>query len=80
MQQSPATTSRYAVYRYEIDNNLVSEWSGNGNANTGGTTNGNGENGAPLCAGAGNGVDTSTGGPDRQSFLRRSSIAWRKAP
>ena len=27
---------------------------------------GNGENGAPLCAGAGNGVDTSTGGPDRR--------------
>jgi Flp pilus assembly protein TadG len=60
------TVSRYDIYRYEIANNLVNDWSGNGNANTGGATTGNGENGAPLCAGAGNGVDTSTGGDDRR--------------
>jgi Flp pilus assembly protein TadG len=63
---TPPTTSRYDVYRYEIANNLVNDWSGNGNPNTGGSSKGNGENGAPLCAGAGTGVDTSTGGKDRR--------------
>ena len=63
------TVSRYDIYRYEIANNhFISDWSGNGNANTGGSSTGNGENGAPLCAGAGNGVDTSTGGPDRRTI------------
>ncbi len=46
----------------------MSDWSGNGSANTGGSTTGNGENGQPLCAGAGNGVDTSTGGNDRRTI------------
>jgi hypothetical protein len=60
--------SRYEVYRYEIDNNLVNDWSagpdGSRPDNTAG--NKNSENGAPLCAGAGNGVDTSTGATDRR--------------
>lgn len=57
---SNPTISRYQVYRYEITNGLVGDWSGNGLANTGGSTQGNGESGAPYCAGAGNGVDTAT--------------------
>jgi Flp pilus assembly protein TadG len=63
------TISRYKVYRYEIDNNLVNDWSAGPDGtsypdNTAG--NKNSENGAPLCAGAGNGVDTSTGATDRR--------------
>jgi Flp pilus assembly protein TadG len=48
------TISRYEVYQYEIANNLVNDWSGNGQPNNGGA--GNGESGAPYCAGPGNGV------------------------
>src|SRR5262249_12327448 len=48
---SNPTISRYQVYRYEIANGLVGDWSGNGVANTSGHT-GNGESGAPLCAAA----------------------------
>jgi hypothetical protein len=67
----PTTTtlSRYDVYRYEIAQNLVNDWSGNRLpklANNGPNSSGTGESGAPLCAGAGNGVDTSTGGADRR--------------
>jgi Flp pilus assembly protein TadG len=62
------TISRYQIYRYEIAQNLVNDWSagpdGSRPDNTAG--NKNSENGAPLCAGAGTGVDTSTGGPDRR--------------
>lgn len=53
---SNPTLSRYDVYQYEIANNLVNDWSGNGNPNTGGASTGNGESGAPYCAGTGNGV------------------------
>ncbi|MBR1251480.1 Tad domain-containing protein [Bradyrhizobium sp. AUGA SZCCT0169] len=53
---TPPTTSRYDVYNYEIANNLVGDWSGNGLPNTGGGTQGNGESGAPYCAGPNNGV------------------------
>jgi Flp pilus assembly protein TadG len=67
---SNPTVSRYQVYRYEIANALVGDWSGNGLANTSGHT-GNGESGAPLCAAASSvsGVDTSTGGKDRRVIL-----------
>lgn len=58
------TISRYEVYRYEIDNNLVADFSGNRSANTGVSPAGNGESGTPYCAGSG--VDTSTGGADRR--------------
>jgi hypothetical protein len=64
---SNPTISRYQVYRYEIANGLVGDWSGNSLANTSGHT-GNGESGPPLCAAANNvsGVDISTGGRDRR--------------
>jgi Flp pilus assembly protein TadG len=64
---SNPTISRYQVYRYEIANGYISDWSGNGLADTSGNT-GNGENGAPYCAAASNvsGVDTTTGGKDRR--------------
>jgi Flp pilus assembly protein TadG len=63
---SNPTISRYQVYRYEIANNLVNDWSGNRSRNIANGDPGNGESGAPYCAGAGTGVDTSTGGPDRR--------------
>jgi Flp pilus assembly protein TadG len=64
---SNPTISRYQVYRYEIANSLINDWSGNGLADTSGNT-GNGENGAPYCAAASSvsGVDTTTGGRDRR--------------
>ena len=64
---SSPTISRYQVYRYEIANNLINDWSGNRLADTSGNT-GNGENGAPYCAAASSvrGVDTTTGGRDRR--------------
>jgi Flp pilus assembly protein TadG len=62
---SNPTISRYQVYRYEIANNLINDWSGNRQPNTSGNT-GNGESGAPYCAGTGSGVDTTTGGRDRR--------------
>ena len=67
---SQPTVSRYQVYRYEIANNLISDWSGNHSSNTVGNS-GNGENGAPLCAaGSGvSGVDTTTGGTDRRNLI-----------
>jgi len=63
------TLSRYDVYRYEIDHtppDLTAQWSGNGQPKFTRTDTGTGETGKPYCAGAGNGVDTSTGGPDRR--------------
>jgi hypothetical protein len=53
----PTTTgaTRYAVYRYEINNNLINDWSGNGSADNTVGPPGNGESGAPFCA-ANNGV------------------------
>jgi hypothetical protein len=67
---SNPTLSRYQVYRYEIANSLINDWSGNHSANTSGNT-GNGESGAPLCAAAGSvsGVDTTTGGTDRRNVI-----------
>jgi hypothetical protein len=64
---SNPTISRYQVYRYEIANSLINDWSGNGLADTSGNT-GNGENGAPYCAAASgvSGVDITTGGRDRR--------------
>jgi hypothetical protein len=64
---SNPTISRYQVYRYEIAQGLINDWSGNGLADTNGNT-GNGENGAPYCAAASSvsGVDTTTGGRDRR--------------
>jgi hypothetical protein len=53
------TISRYEVYRYEIANNLVNDWSGDHVANVSGT--GTQESGAPYCAGTGNGFDPSSG-------------------
>jgi Flp pilus assembly protein TadG len=61
---SNPTVSRYEVYRYEIANGLVGDWSGNRLANTGKNPTGNGESGAPYCAGTG--VDTTTGATDRR--------------
>jgi Putative Flp pilus-assembly TadE/G-like len=55
-----ATISRYDVYRYEIDHNLLNDWSGDRKPN------GTGESGRPYCAGENNGVDVSTGGMDRR--------------
>jgi hypothetical protein len=68
---SNPTISRYQVYRYEIANNLINDWSGNRAANSGKNPAGNGENGAPFCAaGSGvSGVDTTTGGLDRRDIL-----------
>jgi hypothetical protein len=70
---NPASTtvSRYAVYRYEIANNLIADWSGNGLADNSKNPQGNGENGAPLCAAASgvSGVDTTTGGKDRRIIM-----------
>jgi hypothetical protein len=63
---SNPTISRYQVYRYEIANGYINDWSGNGVADTSGNT-GNGENGAPYCAASSvSGVDTTTGGRDRR--------------
>jgi Flp pilus assembly protein TadG len=63
---STATTtwSRYNVYRYEIAQGLINDWSGSGHA-----PNGNGESGEPLCAGAGSGVDETTGKTDRRLII-----------
>jgi hypothetical protein len=58
---NPATTSRYDVYRYEIQQNIHGDWSGNGAPNLSGADSGTGESGKPYCAGAGNGVDKTTG-------------------
>jgi Flp pilus assembly protein TadG len=63
---SNPTISRYQVYRYEIANSLINDWSGNHAANTSGNT-GNGENGAPYCAATG--IDTTTGGADRRNTI-----------
>ena len=52
---SNPTWSRYQIYRYEIANNLINDWSGNGLADNVNNPPGNGENGAPYCAAA-NGV------------------------
>jgi hypothetical protein len=53
------TISRYQVYRYEITNSLVNDWSNN-QSDAQGTTNPPGnfltENGVPYCA-ASNGVE-----------------------
>lgn len=68
---SSPSISRYDVYRYEIDHSPVSlgDWSGNGLADLAAPNNhGNGESGAPYCAGSGNGVDTSTGRTDRRAI------------
>jgi hypothetical protein len=65
---SSPTISRYQVYRYEITNSLINDWSGNHLANTSGNS-GNGENGAPYCATGGAGVDTTTGGADRRNTI-----------
>jgi len=67
---SAPTKSRYQIYRYEIANNLINDWSGNHSANTTGNA-GNGENGAPFCAAASSvsGVDTTTGGTDRRNII-----------
>ena len=64
---SNPTLSRYQVYRYEITNNFINDWSGNGLANNVNNAPGNGENGAPYCAASNgvSGVDTTTGGLDR---------------
>jgi hypothetical protein len=57
------TWSRYNVYRYEIAQGLINDWSGNR------APNGTGESGAPLCAGAGSGVDETTGKTDRRLII-----------
>jgi hypothetical protein len=66
------TISRYQVYRYEIANNLINDWSGNHASNTSGNT-GNGDNGAPLCAVGAHGltaVDISVStGTDRRNTI-----------
>jgi hypothetical protein len=68
---SNPTISRYQVYRYEITNNLINDWSGNNLADNAKNATGNGENGAPYCAAASSvsGVDTTTGGLDRREFI-----------
>ena len=61
------TLSRYDVYRYEIGTpSLIDQWSGNGFQKFTRDDTGTGESGRPYCAGAGNGVDTTTGGSDRR--------------
>jgi hypothetical protein len=57
------TWSRYNVYRYEIEQGLIDDWSGNH------VPNGTGESGAPHCAGPGNGVDETTGKTDRRLII-----------
>jgi Flp pilus assembly protein TadG len=68
---SNPTLSRYQIYRYEIANNRINDWSGNGLADNTNNPPGNGENGAPYCAAANgvSGVDTTTGGLDRREFI-----------
>jgi hypothetical protein len=57
------TWSRYNVYRYEIAQGLINDWSGNR------APNGTGESGSPLCAGPGSGVDETTGKTDRRLII-----------
>jgi hypothetical protein len=76
---SNPTISRYQVYRYEIANSLVNDWSGNNGwssnrqADTGSNPLGNfeTESGHPYCAAASgvSGVDTTTGGLDRRDII-----------
>ena len=67
---SSPTMSRYQIYRYEIANALINDWSGNAQPNITGKS-GNGESGAPLCAAASNvsGIDSTTGGTDRRTIF-----------
>lgn len=60
------TISRYDVYRYEIAQNLVGDWSGNRLQKLSNSDPGTGESGRPYCSGQGNGVDTTTGSVDRR--------------
>jgi Flp pilus assembly protein TadG len=71
---SGTTISRYQVYRYEITNGLINDWSANlsdapGVKNPPGTF--QTENGAPYCAASNGvrGVDITTGGPDPRNLI-----------
>ena len=67
---STATTwSRYNVYRYEIEQGLINDWSGNHLPKLKGGDPGTGESGGTHCAGAGNGVDETTGKTDRRLII-----------
>jgi Flp pilus assembly protein TadG len=70
--KSNPTISRYQVYRWEIGHNLIGDWSSGTDgayaANVNGSSSTKNESGTPYCAGAGNGVDTSTGGNDRRTI------------
>jgi hypothetical protein len=67
---SNPTISRYQVYRYEIANGLVNDWSEN-MPNPQGTTPPGTESGAPYCATSNgvSGVDITTGGLDRRNII-----------
>jgi hypothetical protein len=71
---SNPTISRYQVYRYEIANGLIADWS-KSLADTQGTKNPPGnyftEAGGPYCAGSNGvaGVDITTGGLDRRNII-----------
>jgi hypothetical protein len=71
---SNPSVSRYQIYRYEIANNLINDWSKN-LADTQGSKNPPGnfytEGGGPYCAAASgvSGVDTTTGGVDRRNLI-----------
>jgi Flp pilus assembly protein TadG len=60
------TWSRYDVYRYEIDQGLMGDWSGNRLQKLTSSDTGTGETGRPYCAGQNNGVDITTGFTDRR--------------
>ena len=60
------TLSRYDVYRYEIAQNLINDWSGNRQPNLKSSDHGTGESGKPYCAGANTGVDETNGFTDRR--------------
>jgi hypothetical protein len=71
---SNPTISRYQVYRYEITNNLIGDWSKN-LADTQGTKNPPGQSyteaGGPYCAASNGvaGVDITTGNLDRRNII-----------
>jgi hypothetical protein len=63
------TWSRYDIYRYEIDQNLTGDWSGNHLPKLTASDLGTGESGRPYCAGASAGVDVTTGFNDRRLIV-----------
>jgi hypothetical protein len=68
---SNPTISRYQVYRYEIANGLVNDWSINTPDTQGTTPPGVTESGAPYCAISNgvSGVDITTDGLDRRNII-----------